>query len=221
MSTRNTEPGGAAHGPSLIVFDFDGVIADSLSPCANACQVAARDMGSARRLEANPFRDLDPLTFETLARALSLDPVAFADTVSRHLAARPVYAPLFPGMDQVIHALSRRAHIAIVSASRSDVIRGFLAKHDLAEDVARVLGRDHSGTKAQKLAALRRHWPEGGFVMIGDGISDMHAARAAGAVAVGVGWGWQDARQLGAHGAAVIADTPCALLAVLRGFAPR
>lgn len=46
MSTRNTERDGAARGPSLIIFDFDGVIADSLAPCADACQVVTRDMGA-------------------------------------------------------------------------------------------------------------------------------------------------------------------------------
>ena len=53
---------------ALYVFDFDGVIADSLTLCLKACAHAAHLEGRTIVLERDSWESLDNVTFEEMAR---------------------------------------------------------------------------------------------------------------------------------------------------------
>lgn len=57
----------------MIIFGFDGVIADLLSLCRDGCQFVAGEQGKHRPLADNPFLDLNPVTFEALGEKLGLN----------------------------------------------------------------------------------------------------------------------------------------------------
>lgn len=190
----------------VLAFDFDGVIADSLGLCTAACRTVAADMGWPGMLPDNPFGELEPVTFEALAETCGLDPRAFAAGVTDHVATTDHCAPLVPGMDHLLGTLSTRAEIHILSASSSTVIRRFLDHHGLTPHVTEIHGRDHPGSKTEKLKIiLKSHDLR---AMIGDATSDMTAAIAAGVPPVGVAWGWQSEDRLTAHGASTVAHSP-------------
>lgn len=60
-------------GKPLYIFDFDGVIADSLSLCLQACEYAASQYGCQLRLERDCWEFLDEVTFEAMARSLGFE----------------------------------------------------------------------------------------------------------------------------------------------------
>ncbi|HBN32339.1 MAG TPA: hypothetical protein DD416_14230 [Rhodobacteraceae bacterium] len=201
----------AARARPIIVFDFDGVIADSHDVCAAACRWAAAELGHSDMPE-KPFAELEAVTYEALAATISVDPERFAGLVCGALEARTTCAPIFFGVADIMMELSRDFDIAILSASDSDLINDFLITHGIWHLVKCVMGRDVPGSKTEKLLALKSAH-DGKFVaMIGDGVSDVAAALHADVRAVGVAWGWQSARRLRASGADAIAMVPADLL---------
>lgn len=194
----------------MIVFDFDGVVADSLVICRLACIYAARRQGASLRLPDNPFSVLDPLTFSAFANLHEFEPTRFTADVGNAIALHSV-APVFAGMTDTWQALARHHEIVVLSASAERVIRRFLESHGLSELVAKVIGGDAGGTKTAWLTHLSKAQAVGTVVMVGDAASDFDAARLAGLPFVGVGWGWQSAARLRARGASLVAMAPSEL----------
>lgn len=192
----------------MLLFDFDGVIADTQKLCLAACDHAAKVQTREVSVEQTAFEALNPLTFEALAEILSLNPTAFvgdvADYVGEHLSeARP-----FEGMPVTLNKLAQFHRLAVVSASRSSVLNRFLAAHGLSDCFSRVIGGDTPGSKSEKIGSLIRSISDERNAMIGDAGSDMQAAIDNGIDAIGVSWGWQSADRLLEAGALRVLETP-------------
>lgn len=195
----------------MICFDFDGVISDSLHMWGGVLHKTAARFGIDLPDDVRPFQRLRPLTFETLGKALGVDPVAFSDAMAAEAASNAAVPPLVQGMRGVLDSLAGQEPLVIVSSSRRAVIERFLVEHDLSHTFSDVIGSDVYPTKVEVLRTLL---PAGARIMVGDAASDMEAARAVGIEAIGVLWGWQDADMLvDAH---QLVQTPADLLGVLR-----
>lgn len=194
----------------MIIFDFDGVIADSLPICQAACQFAVTEQGGAQRLAANPFADLSPLTFEALGEQLGFDPHRFAADVMRYINDNQAFPPLFDGMVDVLKSLSAQHKIVILSATHTPILTAICQHHGIDACISQILGGDIEGSKGEKI--ITRLKPQAtanaNRVMVGDSVSDIDAAHAADVPAVAVTWGWQREKKLRIHGADFIADTP-------------
>lgn len=196
----------------MIVFDFDGVIADSLDTCVRACQRVARDQGVSMDLRTNPFLDLHPVTFAALAKRLDLDPELFVRDVSGILQTKTNSVPLFKGMYGVLTGLHAQIHLVVLSASKTEAIRKCLSHHGILNLFQSVLGGDRPGNKSEKLMTLHRKTPSGVLAMVGDSASDIIAGKSVPVFSVGVAWGWQSHETLQTAGADFIAETPDDLL---------
>ncbi|MCU9838984.1 HAD family hydrolase [Ruegeria sp. WL0004] len=199
----------------MVVFDFDGVIADSLGICTRACIHAARQQGCTRPLAENPFAGLEQVSFEGLAAKLGLDTRAFAADACSYLEHCQEIAPVFPGMAETLQHVASSGRLCILSASPRSTIEPFLQFHGCYEHVSVILSRDIPGGKAGKLKALQRAAPEPVTCMVGDGVSDIAAAKQAGIPPVGVAWGWQAPELLREAGADFIADTPVHIVGIV------
>ncbi|MFT8890386.1 MAG: HAD hydrolase-like protein [Acetobacter papayae] len=194
----------------MICFDFDGVISDSLHMWGGVLHKTAARFGIDLPDDVRPFQRLRPLTFETLGKALGVDPVAFSNAMAVEAASNAAVPPLVQGMRGVLDSLAGQEPLVIVSSSRRAVIERFLVEHDLSHAFSDVIGSDVYPTKVEVLRTLL---PAGARIMVGDAASDMEAARAVGIEAIGVLWGWQDADMLvDAH---QLVQTPADLLDVL------
>lgn len=191
----------------MIVFDFDGVIADSLAVCRRACIEAAARQEVMLDLCENPFSELDPLTFGALATLHGLSADRFTLDVANAIARESI-SPVFTGMAEILRDVARRDQIVILSASTEGVIRRFLEFHGLREVVSRVIGIDSVGTKAVWLAHLLKENASNNLVMVGDAVSDFESSVAAHVPFVGVSWGWQSAQRLESKGVDGLALKP-------------
>lgn len=189
----------------MIIFDFDGVLADSLQTCIAACTIAAKSQGKVLAFGENTFAELDPLTFEALAERHGLEPRRFAGEVAEAVSDNPVRSPLFKGVVQTLNLLAQTQPLSVVSASHNAVIRSVLGQEDLDRLMTHIIGGDTRGHKAAKINGLISDRPHETHVMVGDAVSDMHAACTAGICTVGVSWGWQSPDRLLTAGADAIA----------------
>lgn len=198
----------------MILFDFDGVLANSLDTCLAACDVAARQQGCIAEFGQNTFADLDPLTFEALAERLGLNSIDFAAAVKTAVQANPVPSQPFPGVPQMIAELGQSHQLAVVSASHSDVLAAFLKANSLEASFQHVLGGDRPGDKATKIKALLGETISDSDLFVGDAVSDVAAAHAAGIACCAVAWGWQPLARLIAQNPDYVAHDPFDIIAI-------
>ena len=208
-SQLTTEP---LSSSGLIVFDYDGVLVDSCDAMIHATNAFCRSHGIKPTIDSAAFDTLDPVTFVAVARAASI-PESLTSAYARYLfhefRAAPEQSPIFPGIPELLENLGRCYTIAIVSANHTGVIRKRLQVAGLEQHVFLLVGNETEGTKfdhiqfamAQTGHSQERTWS------IGDTVSDIDAAQAAGAHALAITWGWQTRAFLASRAPEQLFDT--------------
>lgn len=198
----------------MFVFDFDGVIADTLESYQHVCQKAAVICGSDTELDKNPFAELDPVTFEALGEKLAINGNRYAAVVASEMCAYPDIPKLFEGMTETLALLSERIPLAVLSASHSDVLNKILTFHGIDKYFASIIGGDIAGSKSEKLIKIKSQYTPH-IIMVGDSVSDMDAAKKAKVKSIAVSWGWQKKQKLAGRQPDYIINSPKDLLSVM------
>ena len=216
--------------PALVIFDFDGTIADShgaISACAN---IVLGELGCAPVEDARVHALVGlPLPVVIAALAPELDLLLQADAVARYRSiyaevARPL-TRLFPGMLELLVELRERgARLAIATGKSTAGAHRAIADLELDQGLfAEVIGCDgvarskpHPDMVSVLLARLETAAEEA--VVVGDTTFDVEMAVSAGVLAGGVTWGSHREEALRAAGAAFIATTPTELRSRLIGW---
>lgn len=216
----------------IVLFDFDGTIAESgegIVRCARSALERmgkpAPDDGVLRRFVGPPllasFQELCGLTEDEARHAVAL----YRERYSR---VGLFEARIYPGLAPLLRALKRRgAWVAVASAKPEAFLTRILEHFGLLDCFDAVSGTTMENQSADKRAQLRAALPEGADLrracMVGDRKFDVEAGRALGMHAVGVGYGYGDRAELEAAGADFYAADVAALRAHLLGAdeAPR
>ncbi|MCP3035523.1 MULTISPECIES: HAD hydrolase-like protein [Xanthomonas] len=179
--------------PALIIFDFDGTLADSFGFFLSTQRLLAERHGF-RAAQAHEVDDARRLSTRELLKASGLSawrvPWVAADFIRLMRAAPPV--ALFPGIAHTVGALhAGGSRLAVVSSNS-------------VENVQRALGAELSATFAVieggahllgKQRALRRVLRATGHtasqaVYVGDQVADWEAAQVVGLPFAAVAWGY-------------------------------
>ncbi|MCL4270709.1 MAG: HAD family hydrolase [Anaerolineales bacterium] len=179
---------------ALVIFDYDGVLADTLDDLIRFGQEACNRLGVNHVVTKDDLSNLEVMSFATFGRACEV-PEHLIDEfvkISLNLFAEKESPPaIFDGLSEVISHLAARHKIAIVTTNSSQNVHAFLTKHGLANLVHAIYGVDTPGSKAQKIALARERFMEESIFMIGDALSDIRAAKEAGVTSIAVTWGHQ------------------------------
>lgn len=204
----------------LVLFDFDGTIADSL---AIAIQVYNEIAPSLRipRITADDdrLRHMNPR--EALrANAIPMWKVPPLIVAIRfRLRSRIDAVPIFPDIAAAIDELRAAGHrCAIVSSNSRENIERFLARNRiegleiLATGVG-LFGKPKALRKALRTAGATA----ANAVYVGDETRDIVAAREVGMRSIAVSWGYAGRSALVATNPTHVVDTPRELVAAVRG----
>ena len=216
-----------------VVFDFDGVLVDSVAPVTSSINAALRAHGLAERDPAALRSLIGPPTFAAFSELLGAPPespsvAAVVATYRAHYAAVYLTATrVFEGIVAMLEGLTadmrhRGGGLAVATSKSSDFAQPLLDALGLARFFAATAAADPLARSDDKFAVVGRALAGLGVseaTMVGDRSFDMEAARAHGLRAVGVSWGIGSVEELRAAGAEAIADTPAELLALLVGAA--
>ncbi|HJW76151.1 MAG TPA: HAD family hydrolase [Thermoleophilia bacterium] len=199
----------------LVMFDFDGVIADSLQAMHRATVRALRENGLDDLATGDVvLRIVETNWFEGLRR-LGVPPevVRYMDDLIAEGVSAGEVEP-FDGIPDVVAALAKRDCVVIVTSNRSDIVQEFLSQWDIG-GVTEVLGGDKGESKVPKLrAAVDRH-PHDEAWFIGDSVGDIVEGREAGVSTVAATWGWHAEERLLAASPDRVARAPRDLLRLL------
>jgi phosphoglycolate phosphatase len=205
----------ACHMPALI-FDYDGVIADSLDYFVGSFLDACREHNIGTLKTRHDFlRLFDTNLYEGMAQAgIAEDTMRpLLCSMGELLRVREHSYGLFAGIGAVLQRLGGSYPLYVVTSNVARVVREHLSVHGVS-CFRRILGSEDDTSKVRKIQTVRRLHAGLPCYYIGDTVGDMLEGREAGAKTVAVAWGWHGRERLAGTGPDFVADSPADLLAL-------
>lgn len=200
------------------MFDFDGVIVDSLDVFSAAFIDACASAGVPGFTTPDDLLAVMEDNFYAGMRARGVDDDRVAQVLHRLgdalIRARHWLKP-FPLIPQVLEDLGETRTVVVVTSSPAGVVEGWLRSHGIT-GVAEVAGAETARSKVEKIHTLLARFPgQEVYWYVGDTAGDIREAREAGVTPLGVSWGWHEPELLIAAGAESIVYSPAELLTVV------
>lgn len=202
-------------GKALLLFDFDGVLADSLSFYAEAVRLILEKIGTPIVRSRDDYLELFEGNFYASMESRGVNLTAFSKAAKEILpgmdysAMRP-----FPGLVPVLKTLESDGLLAVVSSNSAPVIEEALDRFGLRRYFQEILGSDFLFSKQEKIihAYSKYGIGPGNTYYIGDTTGDIVEAKAAGVLSVAATWGWHSRGKLAGLSPDYIVDKPEELL---------
>ena len=207
---------------ALILFDFDGVLADTLGDMLQFAQEVCDELGVSHVVTQGDLSNLEVMSFATYGRACEVPEHLMNEFVRGCLTrfAEKKYPPaIFEGLSEIVKELSANNVIAIVTGNTAQNVNAFLLAHGLDECVRAVYGVDAPGSKVEKILKAQNQFAaeNEAVYMVGDSVSDVCAAREAGVQSIAVSWGHQSVEMLIEAKPDVFVHSPGELIAFITG----
>ncbi len=173
-----------------VLFDFDGVIADSFSAAFGTAKrrcVHRTEEGYKQMFEANIYQKDRPQ--EVGDHANCEHDINWWDTFGALFAEQ---GGLFTGMDEVVRTVAKHHRLVIVSSCVSRIIESFLETQGLAHCFEGIYDAELHTSKSHKIGLIFEQFGVGpnDCVMITDTKGDILEAREKGVESIGVTWGF-------------------------------
>lgn len=189
----------------LLVLDLDGTLVDSSADIASALNAALQQLrpGCApiplERVLGFVGEGARLLIERALAHARLVLPVdqVLAVYLDRYRERLLDTTRLYAGVEQALATLAADGvGLAVLTNKPGELAREILAGLGVAERFARIKGAGDVSARKPDPAGLRALLDELGVGapqawMVGDAVTDVHTARAAGVRVAGAGWGFQ------------------------------
>jgi phosphoglycolate phosphatase len=206
---------------ALILFDFDGVLADTLDDMLNFAQAVCVELGIDRIPTPADLDVLETMSFVEYGKQLGVPPLLadeFAARCLRRFVERSHPPKIFEGMAQVIKGLSARHTLAIVTGNTTRAVENFLTENDIRQCVSAIFAVNQPGSKEEKIlkAKTQLAMTNDTVYYVGDAVSDIQAARQASVKSVAVSWGHQSLSKLAKAEPDHIVSSPREIIAVFR-----
>ncbi|HUR55357.1 MAG TPA: HAD-IA family hydrolase [Gemmataceae bacterium] len=199
----------------LVVWDFDGTLADSLAVTVDLFNRLAPEMGfrpiadpvAARALPTRQFLKLHGISLWRLPKIVRRFQAAAADHADK--------LQLFPGLPPVLRELrSRGARLGVLSSNKEDNIRRCLRANGVEDAFAFVVGYPKlfgKGKALRRIMKAERISP-GEVLYVGDEVRDVEASKKARVTVAAVTWGFHAESLLRDNGADHVVTEPRELL---------
>lgn len=179
----------------FILFDFDGVIADSFRPAFEIqkmiCPHLTEDI-YRKRFEGNINDWEEPINVHTEECRHDID--FFTEYIPRMKNE----VRIVPGMKDVIIELEKNHKMVVISSTITSPIQEFLERHDLANHFVKIMGNDVHKSKIEKIKMVFEEYSveAGNCVFVTDTLGDMREAGKMSVGAIGITWGFHTTKTL-------------------------
>jgi phosphoglycolate phosphatase len=186
---------------SFILFDFDGVLADTIDDLLNFAKEACAQLGLLCTPTPADLDALDTMSFADYGRQLEVPAQQIDQFVSLCLEMfnqRSHPPKIFEGMGRVLVKAAEQNTVAIVTGNTTPTVKAFLEKYGLRDQVKLIIGVEQKGTRPEKIRRALRELAQSAesAYMVGDSISDIRAARETAIKSIAVSWGHQSLPRL-------------------------
>jgi phosphoglycolate phosphatase len=183
----------------LFLFDFDGVLVDSLSLYEKSVNVCLERIGKRPIGTREEFLNLFEENFFSAVAKRGVDVGEFM-AASKAVTPTLDYSVVEPvaNLIPILSELKNRHALIIISSNSIYAIRLMLEKYGFSPYFDDVLGADFAFSKVEKILYARGHFgTNGGHTLyVCDTAGDIREAREAGVKTVAVTWGWHPRERL-------------------------
>jgi len=205
----------------VIIFDFDGTIADSFEAVWNISNKLAAEFGYPVT-QAGDITQLKNLSSKEIIKQSQLSPLKIPFLVRRlrkELSREIPHLQTFPGMEPVLRSLQQRGdRLGIVTSNSRENVEAFLAAQnllnvfDFVESGLALFGKD----KVIQRVVKRRRLNLADTIYVGDETRDIEAARKIGIPIISVTWGFNSSQTLAAENPDFLIHQPEELLQITK-----
>lgn len=183
----------------LFLFDFDGVIVDSLDFYEESSGLCFERMGFHAVATRDDFLDLFEDNFYAALVKKGLDVSEF-DRVAKQVDHKVDFSMIVPfyEMTAVLEELAKNNILVVVSSNSRKDIDQILSRYDFAHYFDGILSADFMRSKVDKILHAMEQWNMGKekTYFVGDTVGDIKEAREAGVHTIAVTWGWHSKERL-------------------------
>lgn len=198
----------------ILLFDFDGVIADTLDYFLDCFLAACAELGHAHIDSRQTFLNLfDTNFYEALVASgvPATDFPAIMHSMKTRVDATDRTYTYYPQIPETIRTLAETYMLYVITSNHSEPVTKFLEQHAI-DSFQEILGSDRHPSKTAKIEQIKAAHPGSDFFYIGDTKGDMLEAQAAAIKTVAVAWGWHPASKLNEAAPDYMAHDPAELL---------
>jgi len=182
----------------IIIFDYDGVIVDSLDLVIEIYNELAPQYDLEKLKEKEEFTKFFDHNFFQGLKENGIGPEVYEGLLKEmadRLAREVKDAPLFEGIKEVLKKLSQEYRLLIITSNLSYVIEEALKINDIKE-IEEVVGAEKEKSKVKKIKRVEGKYPDSKIYYIGDTTGDIYEGREAGTITVAVSWGFHKKEKL-------------------------
>jgi len=181
----------------VVIFDFDGVIVDSLMAAYDTWKEAGAT------ITVDEYRE----RFNgNINHAYAPADIDFHEEYKRKVE----HLKIFPGIAEAVKELESQHHLVVVSSTLNDFINQVLTNNGLHDHFEDILGNDVSTSKVEKFKMVFEKYgvTASDCVIITDTLGDMKEAVEVDMPSIGVSWGFQKPEVLREGSAVFIVNEP-------------
>jgi phosphoglycolate phosphatase len=201
----------------LFLFDFDGVLVDSLDVYERRVKLCLEKIGNPIIQDREDFLGLfDDNFYEGIVKK-GIDLVAFMNA-SQSIPTKDDYDQMFPftPLFPILTELKKDNILTVISSNVSRVIHVIFSKYGFNGCFKEILGADFGYSKKEKILYAMNLFQtdKDRTYYVGDTVGDIKEARLAGVKAVAVTWGWHNKERLETTNPDYLIEAPDDLLAL-------
>jgi phosphoglycolate phosphatase len=199
----------------LFLFDFDGVLVDSLDVYEKTVKDNLQKIHQPIIQNREEFLELFEDNFYESLKNKGIDLEVFMKAAEDILAQVKIKdMKPFPTVEPVLEELSRKHCLIVVSSNDYASIKEALEFFNYDGYFKEILGSDFMFSKKEKIlyAAKKYNVALQDIYYIGDTTGDIKEGKQAGVKTVGVTWGWHSKEKMAAAEPDYLFDTPQQLL---------
>ncbi len=200
----------------IIIFDYDGVIADSLETVISIYNKLASEYKLEKISDKKDFTELFNGNFFIGLNQSGIDPQVannLLEEIADGLASKAKEIPLFSGVKEVLEKLSQNYKIMIITSNLSRVIESSLKANNIRV-IEEVIGADKEKSKVKKIEKVKKKYPESKIYYVGDTTGDIYEGREAKVTTIGVTWGFHSIRKITSSKPDFLVNSPKELLSI-------
>ncbi len=194
----------------LLIFDFDGVIADSFNNSVTVLNTLLQE-NNEKKFTKKEFKALYEGNIYDQIKGLGLSMfkiLRYKHVFRKRLAEKQ--SPPFPDIITVVKQLQKKHDVVIITSNFTKVVKIFCTKNNLK--VKTILGADRVKSKVKKIHKMQKKHPNKETYYIGDTTGDIIEGKKAKVKTVAVTWGYHSRAQLAKEKPDILINKPRELL---------
>ena len=199
---------------STLIFDYDGVIVDSLHIFMKYFFKACDREGFSNINSKQVFLSLfEGNMFEKMMdKGMSKEQILrIMDFMKKELLKNQGKLQVFPGIKKTLKTLSKKNTLLIITSNDSIVVKRFLSSQNL-DIFSDIYGSEKEPSKVKKIQRIKQQYHRNNVFYIGDTTGDIIEGKEAKVQTIAVTWGWHDTEKLQKTSPAYILSEPQELL---------